>query len=193
MPCCGALHRSDAVGLKRGPTNRLLRTGWPRLHRDEDVNRSVGAPRSRLRYQFSRYSDVIEPIRGMGRPLRSPGSRRRSTLAVPPVFITRAIEAKPFPSAPSVVIAYPHIEDWWNRSPELRRAGWVNRNKEWLYQEYKGVYQDSVLKRLRQIQHRATGRAVLAELRAALLFGLHFPVGLLAVPRPGGPKRPGSD
>src|SRR5712671_6887877 len=68
MPCCGALHRSDAVGLKRGPTNRLLRTGWPRLHRDEDVNRSVGAPRSRLRYQFSRYSDVIEPIRGMGRP-----------------------------------------------------------------------------------------------------------------------------
>jgi len=92
-------------------------------------------------------------------------------------FITRAIEATPFSSAPNVLISYPHIEDWWNRYPELRRAGWVNRNKESLYQTYRGVYQDSVLKRLRNLQHSATGRAVLAELRAepsVYIFPLDF-------------------
>jgi hypothetical protein len=87
-----------------------------------------------------------------------------------PVFITRAIEAKPFPSAPNVVISYPHREDWWNRYPALHRAGSRNRNInefEWLYQDSKRAYQTSVLKRLRNIQHWATGRAVFAELRAA--------------------------
>jgi hypothetical protein len=98
-------------------------------------------------------------------------------LALPPIFITRAIEATPFPSAPSVLISYPHIEDWWNRYPELRRAGWVNRDKEWYYQQYKGVYQDGVFRRLRHLQHSATGRAVLAELRAepsVYIFPLDF-------------------
>src|SRR5882757_7390856 len=105
----------------------------------------------------------------MGRPPPDPGSRRRSPLArIDPVFITRAIEATPFPSAPNVVVSYPHREDWWHRNPALRRAGSRNRNIdefEWLYQDSKRAYQTSVLKRLRQIQHRATGRAVFAELR----------------------------
>jgi hypothetical protein len=89
-------------------------------------------------------------------------------LALDPVFITRAIEAMPFPSAPNVVVSYPHREDWWHRHPALRRAGGQKHNIdefEWLYQDSKRSYQTSVLKRLRQIQHRATGRAVLAELR----------------------------
>jgi hypothetical protein len=89
-------------------------------------------------------------------------------LVLDPVFITRAIEAAPFPSAPNVVISYPHREDWWHRYPALRRAGSRNHNIdefEWLYQDSKRAHQESVLKRLRQIQHRATGRAVLAELR----------------------------
>jgi hypothetical protein len=90
-------------------------------------------------------------------------------LAVPPVFITRAIEAVPFPSAPNVVVSYPHREDWWNRYPAVRKSHSGNRSYhefEWPYQDSKRIYQDRVLKRLRQIQHRATGRAVLAELRA---------------------------
>jgi hypothetical protein len=88
---------------------------------------------------------------------------------IDPVFITRLIEATPFPSTPNVVISYPHREDWWNRYPALRRAGSRNHNInefEWLYQEQRRRHQDSVLKRLRNIQHSATGRAVLAELRA---------------------------
>jgi hypothetical protein len=89
-------------------------------------------------------------------------------LALDPVFITRAIEAMPFPSAPNVVISYPHREDWWHRYTALRRAGGRKHNIdefEWLYQDSKRAYQTSVLKRLGHIQHRATGRAVLAELR----------------------------
>jgi hypothetical protein len=90
-------------------------------------------------------------------------------LALDPVFITRAIEAMPFPSAPSVVASFPHREDWWNRHRALRRAGSRNHNIDefqWLYQEQRRRHQDSVLKRLRHIKHWATGRAVLAELRA---------------------------
>lgn len=90
-------------------------------------------------------------------------------MALDPVFITRAIEATPFPSAPNVVVSYPHREDWWNRYRALRRADGRKRNIdefEWLYQDSKRAYQMSVLKRLGQIQLRATGRAVLAELRA---------------------------
>jgi len=86
-----------------------------------------------------------------------------------PVFITRKIEAVPFPSAPNVVVSYPHREDWWNRYPAVRKSYSGDRSYhefEWPYQDSKCIYQDRVLKRLRQIQHRATGRAVLAELRA---------------------------
>jgi hypothetical protein len=88
---------------------------------------------------------------------------------IDPVFITRTIEATPFPSAPNVVVSYPHREDWWNRYPALRRADGRKRNIDefqWLYREQKRLHQDSTFKRLRHIQHRATGRAVLAELRA---------------------------
>ncbi|HEX9589457.1 MAG TPA: hypothetical protein VGA15_17130 [Bradyrhizobium sp.] len=96
-----------------------------------------------------------------------------------PVFITRTIEATPFPSAPNVVISYPHREDWWHRYPALRKAGGRNRNIDefqWLYQDSKRAYQDSVLKRLRKIQHWATGRAVLAELRARPSYSVYtFP------------------
>ncbi len=86
-----------------------------------------------------------------------------------PVFITRAIEATPFPLAPNVVISYPHREDWWNRYPALHRAGSRKRNIDefdWLYRDSKRIYQEILLKQLRRIEHRATGRAVLAELRA---------------------------
>src|SRR6267154_4659198 len=120
----------------------------------------------------SSFADIpmrSNPLQAWGDHFRSPGSRRRSPLAPnDPVFITRAIEAKPFPSAPNVVVSYPHREDWWHRYPALRRAGSRNHNIdefEWLYQDSKRAHQESVLKRLRQIQHRATGRAVLAELR----------------------------
>jgi hypothetical protein len=94
-----------------------------------------------------------------------------------PVFITRAIEATPFPSAPNVVVSYPHREDWWHRYPALRRAGSRNRNIdefEWLYQDSKRSYHTSVLKRLRKIQHSATGRAVLAELRARPSYSVYI-------------------
>jgi hypothetical protein len=90
-------------------------------------------------------------------------------LALDPVFITRAIEAMPFPSAPNVFVSYPHREDWWNRYRALRRAGGRKRNIDefqWLYQDSKRSYQKSTFKRLRHIQHWATGRAVFAELRA---------------------------
>jgi hypothetical protein len=90
-------------------------------------------------------------------------------LALDPVFITKAIEAMPFPSAPNVVISYPHREDWWHRYTALRRAGGRKHNIdefEWLYQDSKRSYQQSTFKRLHHIQHWATGRAVLAELRA---------------------------
>jgi hypothetical protein len=86
-----------------------------------------------------------------------------------PVFITKAIEAAPFPSAPNVVISYPHREDWWHRYPALHRAGSRKRTIdefEWLYRDSKRSYQESVLKRLRKIQHWATGRAVFVELSA---------------------------
>src|SRR5882672_11110395 len=119
----------------------------------------------------------------MGRPPPDPGLRRKSTLALDPVFITRAIEATPFPSAPNIVVSYPHREDWWNRYRELRRADGRNRNTnefEWLYQDSKRSYQTSVLKRLRQIEHRATGRAVLAELRARPSYSVYiFPYEFL--------------
>jgi len=98
-------------------------------------------------------------------------------LAVPPVFITRAIEAKPFPSAPNVVVSYPHREDWWNRYPAVRKSYSGDRSYhefEWPYQDSKCIYQDRVLKRLRQIQHRATGRAVLAELRARPSYSVYI-------------------
>jgi hypothetical protein len=98
-------------------------------------------------------------------------------LALDPVFITRAIEATPFPSAPNVVVSYPHREGWWHRYPALRRAGSRNRNIdefEWLYQDSKRAYQMSVLKRLRQIQRRATGRAVPAELRARPSYSVYI-------------------
>ena len=94
-----------------------------------------------------------------------------------PVFITRTIEATSFPSAPNVVISFPHREDWWNRYPALRRAGPRNHNInefEWLYQEQRRRYQDGVLKRLRNIQHCATGRAVLAELRARPSYSVYI-------------------
>ena len=86
-----------------------------------------------------------------------------------PVFITRKIEAVPFPSAPNVVVSFPHHEDWWNRYPAVRKSYSGNRSYdefEWPYQDSKRIYQDRVLKRLRHLQHSATGRAVLAELRA---------------------------
>ena len=85
-----------------------------------------------------------------------------------PVFITRKIEAVLFPSAPNVVVSYPHREDWWNRYPAVRKSYSGNRSYdefEWPYQDSKRIYQDRVLKRLRHLQHSATGRAVLAELR----------------------------
>ena len=63
--------------------------------------------------------------------------RRRSTLALDPVFITRAIEAMPFPSVPNVVISYPHREDWWYRHPALHRAGSRNRSID----EFELLYQ----------------------------------------------------
>jgi hypothetical protein len=104
-------------------------------------------------------------------------------LALDPVFITRAIEATPFPSAPNVVASFPHREDWWNRHRALRREGSRNRNIDefqWLYQEQRHRHQDSVLKRLRHIQHRATGRAVLAELRNQRAYSVHiFPFAFL--------------
>jgi hypothetical protein len=112
---------------------------------------------------------------------------------IDPVFITRTIEATPFPSAPNVVASFPHREDWWNRYPALRRADSRNRNInefEWLYQEQRRRHQDSVLKRLRQIQHRATGRAVLAELRARPSYSVYlFPYEFLpSIDRWGGPS-----
>jgi hypothetical protein len=94
-----------------------------------------------------------------------------------PVFVTKAIEAAPFPSAPNVVISYPHREDWWNRYPALHRAGSRKRSIdefEWLYQDSKRAYQESVLKRLRKIQHQATGWAVLAELRARSSYSIYI-------------------
>jgi len=84
-----------------------------------------------------------------------------------PVFITGAIETAPFPSAPNVVISYPNREDWWNRYPALHRAGSRKRNIDefdWFYRDSKRIYQQILLKQLRRIQHRATGRAVFAEL-----------------------------
>jgi len=98
-------------------------------------------------------------------------------LAVPPVFITRAIEAKPFPSAPNVVVSYPHREDWWNRYPAVRKSYSGNRSYdefEWPYQDSKRIYQHRVRKRLHQIQHWATGRAVLAELRARPSYSVYI-------------------
>src|SRR5712671_2110006 len=118
------------------------------------------------------------PLEAWGDHFRSLGSRRRSPLAPnDPVFITRTIEATSFPSAPNVVISFPHREDWWNRYPALRRAGPRNHNInefEWLYQEQRRRYQDAVLKRLRNIQHCATGRAVLAELRARPSYSVYI-------------------
>jgi hypothetical protein len=96
-----------------------------------------------------------------------------------PVFITRAIEAEPFSSAPNVVISYPHREDWWNLYPALHRAGSRNRSIdefEWQYQDSERAYQTSVLKRLRNMRHWATGRAVLSELRARPSYSVYvFP------------------
>jgi hypothetical protein len=90
-----------------------------------------------------------------------------------PVSITRAIEAMPFPSAPNVVIAYPHFEDWKKlykpqplRMPDARG---IYRNVdafESRYQDMKRDHEKNVLKQLRRIQGWPAGRAVLAELRA---------------------------
>jgi hypothetical protein len=96
-------------------------------------------------------------------------------LALDPVFITRAIEAAPFPSAPNVFVSYPHREDWWNRYRALRGAGGRKHNIdefEWLYQDEKRSYQESMFKRLNHLKRSATGRAVLAELRARLSYSV---------------------
>src|SRR6267154_4269143 len=129
----------------------------------------------------SSFADIpmrSNPLQARGDHFRSPGSRRRSPLAPnDPVFITRAIEAKPFPSAPNVVVSYPHREEWWNRYPAVRKSYSGDRSYhefEWPYQDSKCIYQDRVLKRLRQIQHRATGRAVLAELRARPSYSVYI-------------------
>jgi hypothetical protein len=100
-----------------------------------------------------------------------------------PVFITRAIDATRFPSTPNVVVAYPHREDWWHRHPALQKAGGRKCTMdefEWLYQDQKRSHQTSVLDGLRQIQHRATGRAVLAELRTRPSYSVYiFPFEFL--------------
>jgi hypothetical protein len=104
-------------------------------------------------------------------------------LALDPVFITRAIEAMPFPSAPNVVVSYPHREDWWNRYPALRRAGGRKHNIDefqWLYQDSKRSYQESMFKRLNHLKRSATGRAVFAELRARRSYSVYiFPFAFL--------------
>src|SRR6267154_4274935 len=98
-----------------------------------------------------------------------------------PVSIARKIEATPFAHARNVVIAYPHREDWKKlyRPQPLRMpdARGIYRNVdafESRYQDMKRDHEKNVLKCLGLIQERAAGRAVLAELGAAGLFGLHF-------------------
>jgi hypothetical protein len=95
----------------------------------------------------------------------------------PSVFVTEAIEAVPFPSAPNVVASYPHRKDWWNRYPALRRADSRKRTIdefEWLYQEQKNRYQAGVLKRLDKLQRSDTGRAVFAEMRARSSYSVYI-------------------
>jgi hypothetical protein len=98
-----------------------------------------------------------------------PARARRATVArSDPVFITREIETAPFPSAPNVVVAFPHREDWWNRYPALRTAYGRKHTIdqfEWLYRDEKRLYQQMLFKRLGTIGHSATGRAVFTELR----------------------------
>jgi hypothetical protein len=92
------------------------------------------------------------------------------------IFITRGIEVAPFPSAPNVVVSYPHRKDWWDRHPELRTADSRKRFDEfdWLYQEQKRRYQGNVLKRLGILQHSATGKAVFAEIRARPSYSVYI-------------------
>ena len=72
-----------------------------------------------------------------------------------PVSITRAIEAMPFPSAPNVVIAYPHREDWKKlykpRPLRMPDARGIYRNVdafESRYQDMKRDHENNVLKSL---------------------------------------------
>lgn len=103
---------------------------------------------------------------------------------IDPVFITRAIEATPFPLAPNVCVSFPHREDWWNRFPALHRAhnGRMRTIDEFQmdYRDEKLSHQESVMKRLNHLKRRATGRAVFAELRARRSYSVHiFPYAFL--------------
>jgi len=103
---------------------------------------------------------------------------------IDPVFITRKIEAVPFPSAPNVVVSFPHREDWWNRYPALHSAGNGRKRTiddlQLLYQNQKRDHQMSVFRRLGHLRHWATGRAVFAEPRARPSYPVYiFPYAFL--------------
>ncbi len=103
---------------------------------------------------------------------------------VDPVFITRTIDATPFPLAPNVCVSFPHREDWWNRYPRLHRAHDGRKRTiddlQLLYENQKGSHLDSVMKRLNHLKRWATGRAVFAELRSRRAYSVHiFPYAFL--------------
>jgi hypothetical protein len=105
-------------------------------------------------------------------------------LALPPVFITRTIEATPFPLAPNVCVSFPHREDWWKRYPELHKARNGHKRTmddlQLLYEYQKRSHRESVFKRLNRLKHWATCRAVFAELRNRRAYSVHiFPFAFL--------------
>ena len=104
---------------------------------------------------------------------------------VDPVFITRTpAEVTPFPLAPNVCVSFPHREDWWNRYPALHKARNGQKRTmddlQLLYENQKRSHRESVFKRLNRLKHRATGRAVFAELRSRRAYSVHiFPFAFL--------------
>jgi hypothetical protein len=104
-----------------------------------------------------------------------------------PVSITRKIEATPFPHANNVVIAYPHFEDWkklYKPQPlRMPDAQGIYRNVDAFdsrYQDMKRDHVKYVLNHLVMMRETATGRAVLAELKARPSFSVYiFPFDFL--------------
>jgi hypothetical protein len=103
---------------------------------------------------------------------------------VDPVYITRTIDATPFPLAPNVCASFPHREDWWNRNEVLHTANSGRKRTRddlrLLYENQKLDHQESVMKRLYTLNRWATGKAVFAEMRAKRDYSVNiFPFAFL--------------
>ena len=88
-------------------------------------------------------------------------SKTHTMFGKPMATITQKVHTLPYPHSPSVMVAYPSINDWRHLYDpnELKTTKW----RQEMFADFKRRHERTVIKHLDEICKRLTGRAVLAE------------------------------